>query len=99
VAKSAIPVRWLNHADFDHDAHRLLTCTACHSDAPTSKLTSDVLLPKIKACQACHREGGAEHDAANARCSDCHQYHDWRKEQFPKNKYTIQQLRGTVGGM
>lgn len=99
VAKSSIPVRWLNHADFDHDAHRLLTCTACHGDAPTSKLTSDILLPKIKACQACHRESGAEHDAANARCSDCHQYHDWRKEQFPKHNYTIQQLRGTVGGM
>lgn len=99
VAKSAIPARWMLHADFDHDTHRMLTCTACHTNAPTSKLASDILLPGIKTCQACHRQGGAEHDAADARCSDCHEYHDWRKEQFQQHNYTIQQLRGSVGGM
>ncbi|MGC2112215.1 MAG: hypothetical protein WA655_22035 [Candidatus Korobacteraceae bacterium] len=99
VAKSAIPMRWLEHADFDHDAHRMLTCTSCHTRARESRQTSDILLPGIASCRGCHQEAGPEHDAAAGRCSECHQYHEWQKEQFPKNRFTIEQLRGAAGGM
>ncbi|MGD0930474.1 MAG: hypothetical protein ABR902_07480 [Candidatus Korobacteraceae bacterium] len=99
VAKSAIPMRWLQHADFDHDSHRMLTCTTCHSAAPQSRQTADILLPGIASCRGCHQEGGPEHDAADGRCSECHQYHEWRAEQFPKSNFTIRQLRGAAGGL
>ena len=94
VAKSDMPRRWLEHATFDHDAHRMLTCTTCHTKAPHSRQTADILIPGIASCRSCHQEAGPEHDAADGRCSECHQYHEWRKEQFPKGNYTIQQLRG-----
>ena len=29
--KAIIPTRWLPHAEFDHQAHRMLTCVACHA--------------------------------------------------------------------
>ncbi|MGO9306678.1 MAG: hypothetical protein ACLP3R_23710 [Candidatus Korobacteraceae bacterium] len=99
VAKSSIPVRWLQHADFDHDAHRMLTCTSCHTRAPQSRQTADILLPGIASCRGCHQEVGPEHDAADGRCSECHQYHEWRKERFPTKERTIQQLRGSITGM
>ncbi len=98
VAKSSIPERWLQHADFEHDAHRMLTCTSCHTRSPQSRQTADILLPGIASCRGCHKEAGPEHDAADGRCSECHQYHDWRKEQFPKSHLTIQQMRGSAAG-
>jgi len=93
IAPSNTPVRWLQHAVFDHEAHRLLTCTACHTKSPTSQETSDVLIPGISSCRNCHREGGARHDAACGSCSECHAYHDWSKEQPIQGKFTISQLR------
>jgi len=40
---------------FDHASHEVgdLTCSSCH-EAETSKLSSDILLPKIKVCRDCH---------------------------------------------
>ena len=99
VAKSSIPARWMQHATFDHDAHRMLTCTSCHTRSPQSRQTADILIPSIASCRGCHQERGPAHDAADGRCSECHQYHDWRKEQLPKNNVTIQQMRGSVSGM
>jgi len=99
VAKSAIPVRWLQHADFDHDAHRMVKCESCHAKAPQSRKTSDILLPGIASCRGCHQEGGAAHDAADGRCSECHEYHDWQKEQVPRKDFTIPQLRSSAAGM
>jgi len=100
VAKSQMAVRWMQHADFDHDAHRMVKCESCHSQALNSKKTSDVLIPSIKSCQSCHQQGGAMHDAADGRCSECHQYHDWQNErQTPKKEYSIPQLRSSSSGM
>lgn len=93
VAKSSIPPRWFLHAEFNHNSHRLLTCTACHSSAQESRATSDVLLPGIASCRNCHESDGLKHDAANGRCSECHSYHDWSKERPTKGGFTIQQLR------
>jgi hypothetical protein len=99
VAKSQIPVRWMQHADFDHDAHRMVKCESCHAQAANSRKTSDVLLPGVASCRGCHQQGGAMHDAADGRCSECHEYHDWRKEQAPKKEYSIPQLRSSAAGM
>ena len=93
VAKSSIPARWFLHAEFSHDSHRLLTCTACHSRVPESRETADILLPGIASCRKCHEDSGPRDDAASGRCSECHSYHDWSKERPTKGRFTIPQLR------
>jgi hypothetical protein len=93
VAKSSIPPRWFLHADFNHDSHRLLTCVTCHTKTPDSRQTADILLPGIASCRECHQDGGAKHDAASGRCSECHSYHDWTKEKPTKGTFTIPELR------
>jgi predicted CXXCH cytochrome family protein len=89
VAKAAITGRWLPHASFDHSAHQLLACTSCHARANTSEESSDVLLPGIQVCRECHRSGA---NAAEARCFECHVYHDWSKEKQVNAGYTVRQL-------
>ncbi len=84
-----ITARWLPHAEFDHEAHQLLACTSCHSKATTSQETSDVLIPGIQVCRSCHHSGS---DAAEARCFECHGYHDWSKEKRVSGAFTVQQL-------
>ena len=93
VAKSNLTARWLAHAEFDHHAHRMMSCTACHTRTPDSRETADVLLPGIQTCQQCHREDKPT-EAAEGRCYECHQYHDWTKAKPTKGGLTIQQLRG-----
>jgi hypothetical protein len=86
VLKANVTTRWLQRGNFDHSAHQMVVCTSCHTQALKSKLTSDVLLPGIKVCQSCHHSG---QDAARATCSECHQYHDWNKEQHVEPALTI----------
>ncbi len=95
VAKSNLTTRWLPHAQFDHHAHRMMTCSACHGNTPNSRETSDVLLPGIHTCQQCHREDKPE-EAAEGRCFECHQYHDWTKAKRTKGRFTIPELRGVA---
>lgn len=78
--KAVIPARWFPNAEFDHQAHRMLTCISCHAGIPNSRKTSDVNLPGIELCRQCHKQGGASKQAAEGRCFECHSYHDWRKE-------------------
>ena len=77
VARSNITQRWFPHARFDHEAHRAWTCTTCHPRATTSQETADILVPGEKTCEQCHHSGA---DAAEARCFECHAYHDWSHE-------------------
>jgi hypothetical protein len=95
VAKSNITARWLAHAEFDHHAHRMMTCTACHSRTPDSRETTDVLLPGIQTCQQCHRDDKPK-ESAEGRCFECHEYHDWTKAKPTKGVFTIHQLRADV---
>jgi hypothetical protein len=89
VAKAAVTTRWLPHASFDHEAHQMLACASCHTKAKTSKETSDVLIPGIQVCRDCHHSGG---NAAEARCFECHIYHDWSKEKRVNAGLTVPQL-------
>ena len=83
-------VRWMPHANFDHDAHRGFFCVSCHEKALRSTETSDVLLPGIATCKACHAPG-LEH--AESRCFECHTYHDWSKRKEIKPTFTLPALR------
>ncbi len=73
IAPSNITARYMPHANFDHSQHGLDDCTACHPGAKTSQQSSDVLLPGIATCRACHHAGT---EAAESRCFECHTYHD-----------------------
>ncbi len=90
-----IPSRWMPRAEFDHAAHRMMTCTACHTRTPLSRDTSDVSLPGIELCRNCHKEAGREVRAAEGRCFECHAYHDWRQEKPTPGKFDVVQLRGS----
>ena len=87
VAKSNITVRWMPHADFNHERHQMLKCTECHAGALTSHETADILLPGIATCEKCHHSGS---DSAEARCFECHTYHDWTKAKEVKGKLTLE---------
>jgi hypothetical protein len=95
VAEAKITPRWLPHALFNHQAHQMLSCTSCHARATGSELTAVVLLPGISTCQPCHRED--RKDAAEARCFECHVYHDWSKEKRIKGRFPIHGLLGMAG--
>jgi hypothetical protein len=89
VAKAAIATRWLTHASFDHEAHQMVSCTSCHAKVADSKETSDVLIPSVQTCKQCHHAGS---DAAEARCFECHTYHDWSKEKPVNGKFTVREF-------
>ncbi len=90
VAKSQITARWFQHAEFDHQAHQMVQCESCHRKARTSREASDVLIPSVQTCRECHHSGP---DAAEARCFECHTYHDWSKERPVVGRYAVSQLR------
>jgi hypothetical protein len=90
IAPGHLTQRWLPHAKFDHDAHRGFTCVSCHSQATTSKDSSDILVPGIATCQTCHAPG-PEH--AESRCFECHTYHDWAKRKEVRPTFTLPQLQ------
>lgn len=90
VAPAITTLIWMPHAIFDHDAHRAFTCVSCHEKTMTSTEASDVLLPGIATCRACHAPG-PEH--AESRCFECHTYHDWAKRKDVKPTFTLPALR------
>jgi hypothetical protein len=96
ILPSGIRTRWLEHATFDHKAHRMMACTACHAQALDSHDTADVLLPGIQTCRECHRDEARSKEVAEGRCFECHQYHDWSKTGPSKHRFTIPELRGTA---
>jgi hypothetical protein len=89
VPKANETVRWMKNAWFDHKPHQLVACAECHTDAPNSQKTEDVLLPKIATCQKCHNEAS---NAAGATCSECHVYHDWPKAKPIRTASTISEV-------
>jgi hypothetical protein len=90
VAESKITTRWMKNAQFDHNAHQMLICTECHSQAPKSSLTSDVLLPGIATCRTCHHSGS---NTAESRCFECHLYHDKSKSKPVEGTLTISAVK------
>lgn len=87
VVPTNIARGWMPHARFDHRAHQLATCTSCHA-ASTSRDTSDVLMPSIATCQQCHKPS----NGAEARCFECHGYHDWTKAKPAAAGFDLRQI-------
>ena len=51
-----------------------------------ARYAADVLLPGIATCQKCHN--GAR-TAADSRCSEWHDYHDWTKAKPTSSVHAI----------
>jgi hypothetical protein len=91
IAPSNFTSRYMPHANFDHSQHGLLDCASCHGAALTSQQSSDVLLPGIATCRACHHSGA---EAAESRCFECHTYHDPAQRKFTHANFSVAELRG-----
>jgi hypothetical protein len=72
LAETAIPDRWFLNSNFNHAAHTMAKCIACHDAAPQSEATTDVLLPKVTTCRKCHDAQGT----ASPSCLECHLFHE-----------------------
>lgn len=90
LAKANITAVWLPNSNFDHEAHQMLKCEACHAQVRTEPDSFKVLVPSIKVCQECHRPG--DKTAATGSCFECHVYHDWSKENRVDGTYDVHQL-------
>ena len=90
VPKTQIRTRWLPHSTFDHSAHQMLVCEACHNNARKSEKTSDVLIPGIAVCRDCHIPG--RQDAARANCAECHLYHDPAQRKTFQGRLTLDEV-------
>ena len=82
VAPAAIPQVWMQHAQFDHTAHRGVSCRLCHprafpEDARTSSQASDVLIEGRAVCVECHSPRTAQpaRGGASFQCVECHRFH------------------------
>jgi hypothetical protein len=91
IAPSNIIARYMPHANFDHSQHGLVDCTSCHAAATTSQQRSDVLLPGIATCRACHHAGA---EAAESRCFECHTYHDPALRKPAHSIFSVAELQG-----
>jgi hypothetical protein len=91
IASSNITARYMPHAKFDHSQHGLVDCTSCHHAATTSQQSSDVLLPGIATCRSCHHAGT---EAAEARCFECHTYHDPSRRKPTHSNFSVAELQG-----
>ena len=70
----------LEHATFDHRAHRAIDCATCHKEVIASRSADDNLLPKRSVCINCHspafQVGGKPTGAPWFDCVECHRYHN-----------------------
>lgn len=86
VVRPNSPTIWMTAGQFDHSAHRMVQCAACHpGQAPTSAGPADVVvkeplgLPGIDTCRRCHAPADTVHGqpvgGVRHGCVDCHRYH------------------------
>ena len=92
IAPSNITARYMPHANFDHSQHGLVDCASCHAAATTSQQSSDVLLPGIATCRACHHSGA---EAAESRCFECHTYHDPAQRKPAHSNFSVADIAGS----
>jgi hypothetical protein len=93
VTEPKIPERWLLQSRFQHDSHRLVSCTECHGKALTGTDTKDIMLPGVESCRKCHGGDNRMAGAARADCVECHAYHHREGESF-NGPLSIDTLRG-----
>ncbi len=69
-----ITEQWFPKSIFDHGSHGDVGCRTCHA-VETSIDSSDVLMPSIAVCQACHG-GEVADNRVPSTCIKCHQFHN-----------------------
>ncbi len=77
---------WMPKAEFDHSRHRASRCTECHAAVSSHKAT-DVLMPTIKQCRACH---AGEKPVVNKVTSDCGLCHGFHQPEFSAASALVQ---------
>jgi hypothetical protein len=65
---------WMPQANFDHASHKTSRCEDCHFGAELSKRSTDVLMPTLKECRACH-SGPDDTEKLPSDCLMCHKFH------------------------
>ena len=91
IAASNITARYMPHAKFDHSQHGLISCESCHAAALSSQQSTDMLLPGIATCRACHHSGA---EAAESRCFECHAYHDPAQRRSAHANFSVKDVSG-----
>ncbi len=66
--------QWMPKHDFDHYSHRTTDCSLCH-DASSSEQSSDVLMPDLEVCEACHTGVRTHENKSPTSCVTCHSFH------------------------
>ncbi|GAA4102738.1 cytochrome c3 family protein [Zhongshania borealis] len=87
---------WFPAVRFPHTAHQIMSadnndeesCVSCHQ-APSSKLSSDVLMPDIGVCLDCHDETAKM--TIELQCIDCHAFHNTELPRMPASKPEVDQ--------
>ena len=79
--------RFFAHAEFSHAAHDndAAACDSCHSASESTSAT-DVLIPDIDNCRACHGSGIARRNGSGqiaSTCVQCHGFHSDEKGSYP----------------
>lgn len=102
IAQTNIPRRWMTHASFNHERHRVVDCIECHAGVRTKSDTADVMLPGIDVCRRCHaaREGVGASAVAGVsdRCVLCHSFHRPPTHGVHRPGVAIDRLRSAQGG-
>ena len=109
VTATQLSTRFLPLSEFPHERHNIVQCEACHSAAPNSTETADVLIEGIETCRPCH--GGVRsgdnvpaalqeaRGSATTDCASCHLYHDQtKKQQGWEARRSCQQTDSTAQG-
>ncbi len=65
---------WQPGAVFSHNKHEAMNCTDCH-DKLNSKRSSDIAIPDIAKCRACHVGKHPVRGKIASGCDSCHRFH------------------------
>jgi predicted CXXCH cytochrome family protein len=66
--------QWMPKSEFDHYKHRTSECSLCHA-ATISDKSSDVLIPDLENCEACHTGVRTHENKTPTNCISCHSFH------------------------
>lgn len=97
VTPPVILTSWLDRAKFSHARHQKVDCEQCHEGARESVATSDVLMPRVKDCTACHAKNATATNAAST-CVTCHEYHLRPQRQVQKASLAQAGMGGDESG-
>ncbi len=69
-----LTTNWMPKSDFDHLSHKTFACASCHN-ATSSEDATDVLMPDLASCEACHTGSRTHENKLPTTCIGCHEFH------------------------